>query len=163
MNKAFLIITFVFIFINSYSQTNESAKREKAITEEFTELKINNNSTNPSIISLISEYGGQDNDLGRISSWIGDPEIAGLEVARIGMPAYISKSGHITFSTRQEPKFNGPTLTLKERMRISHNGSVGIGTTNPLTKLDVVGDIAIGKGNINFYHKSNGLHLRREK
>ena len=49
-------------------------------------------------------------------------------------------NGEITFRTAPSGIAGNP-LTLTERMRITLDGKVGIGTTNPGYKLDVAGDI----------------------
>jgi len=51
-----------------------------------------------------------------------------------GTPTSVNMPGRITFSTRQ-------TTILTERMRISANGNVGIGTTNPQDTLHVNGTV----------------------
>ena len=60
--------------------------------------------------------------------------------------------GHISFSTG-----TGQSLNLNERVRITNNGNVGIGTSNPTAKLDV-------NGNINFTGSltSNGVPYGNE-
>ena len=68
--------------------------------------------------------------------------------------AQIVKSGNgfFTFHTNESG--------VKERMRISNNGNVGIGTYNPEGKLEVAGSLIVGKredaGVINFRRGSDG-------
>ena len=50
-----------------------------------------------------------------------------------------STKGHLVFGTRNDSSW--PSSAPLERMRIMDNGNVGIGTTNPVAKLDVNGSI----------------------
>ncbi|MCP9762254.1 hypothetical protein [Lacihabitans soyangensis] len=56
-----------------------------------------------------------------------------------------SQGADMRFSTTSNGTFN-----LIERMRISHDGKIGIGTTVPLSKLDVSGDISLSSPNLGF-------------
>lgn len=53
---------------------------------------------------------------------------------------------------------NGTEDTL-ERLRIDHDGQVGIGTTNPGALLDVDGDIRVGTGNTGCVEDSDGTPI----
>jgi len=83
----------------------------------------------------------------------------GWTAVRIGQ-AYnqLNYGGHIIFETNTGPT----TTTLAERMRITYDGKVGIGTTSPLDKLHVDGNISIKPDDsnspsyINFKRTSDG-------
>jgi hypothetical protein len=97
-------------------------------------LEIYNSDTTPGTISLKSsrnDFGYVD--VGRISA-----KQASVEVSRIGMPrAGGTNTGYLTFWTKSDN-----AADLSEKMRISENGNVGIGTTNPTSKLTVAGNIS---------------------
>jgi hypothetical protein len=61
---------------------------------------------------------------------------ARIQVTVEGPPSSANMPGRITFSTRE-------TTTLADRMRITANGNVGIGTNFPLSKLHVAGDLTL--------------------
>jgi hypothetical protein len=86
-------------------------------------LEVYSSDTTPGTISLKSsrnDFGYVD--VGRISA-----KQASVEVSRIGMPrAAGTNTGFLTFWTKAD---NSTDLT--EKMRISENGNVGIGTSNP--------------------------------
>ncbi len=52
-----------------------------------------------------------------------------------------ASGGGITFGTQD----NGSVFTLSEKMRINHNGNVGIGTPDPSAKLEVNGFTMLGE------------------
>jgi hypothetical protein len=97
-------------------------------------LEIYNSDTTPGTISLKSsrnDFGYVD--VGRISA-----KQASIEVSRIGMPrAGGTNTGFLTFWTKADN-----STDLSEKMRISENGNLGIGTTNPTSKLTVAGNIS---------------------
>lgn len=96
-------------------------------------LEIYNSDTTPAVISLKSNRNdAQFVDVGRISA----KQAAG-EIARIGMPrSGGSFTGYLTFWTKADN-----TADLTEKVRIAENGNMGIGTINPVNKLDVNGTI----------------------
>lgn len=59
------------------------------------------------------------------------------------------RGSRLQFFTTQ----NG-TTALAEKMRIDHNGNVGIGTISPLSKLDVSGDLILSKSGGGFGSRS---------
>ena len=63
----------------------------------------------------------------------------------------ISEGNALTFESSGALRFN--TSGVNERMRISPNGDVGIGTSNPQGKLEVVGNI---------YHNGSLIHSDRQ-
>jgi hypothetical protein len=73
-------------------------------------------------------FGGSDT-----TQWLEGPEIRG--VAHQGWSSSVQGS-FLSFHTKDDG-----TTTLDERMRIDHNGNVGIGTDTPTVALQVVGDI----------------------
>lgn len=56
-----------------------------------------------------------------------------------------NQGADMRFSTTSNGSF-----TYTERMRINHNGNIGIGTILPLSKLDVSGDISLSSPNLGF-------------
>lgn len=62
-------------------------------------------------------------------------------LARIGITDGGTNTGVLTFETKTNTSF--PDATTTEKMRITQNGDVGIGTTNPSAKLEVVGDVEV--------------------
>lgn len=96
-------------------------------------FEIYNSNTSPAIISLKSDRNDyQYVDVGRISAKQNLNEISRIAMAR----ADGSSTGYLTFWTKAD---NNESLT--EKLRISPNGNVGIGTTNPTSKLTVAGNI----------------------
>ena len=70
---------------------------------------------------------GENNDMAGLT------QITAVHVGPLG------KGTAMTFSTRNDSGTDfEPTNLVSEKMRINANGNVGIGTTNPLQKLDVV-------------------------
>ena len=64
----------------------------------------------------------------------------GVALRGIGDQNYGRKA--LVFYSGWEGNIDNPTITnLQERMRVSSNGNVGIGTTNPTSKLTVAGNI----------------------
>lgn len=96
-------------------------------------LEIYNSDTSPGVLSLRSNRNDlQFVDVGRISAKQGS-----VEVSRIGMPrSGETSTGYFTFWTKAANSEN-----LTEKVRISENGNMGIGTLNPQNKLDVKGTI----------------------
>lgn len=64
--------------------------------------------------------------------------------ARFGVLDAGDFSNHILFSVKQP---GATTNSLVERMRITSNGNVGIGNSNPTATLDVVGTFKLADGN----------------
>lgn len=56
----------------------------------------------------------------------------------------------LSFATNRDgDRSNGGSSTLTERMRISSEGNVGIGTTTPTAKLHVIGGLNFGRNTVN--------------
>jgi hypothetical protein len=94
--------------------------------------------TNPGKIYFVSTGNGVSNN-------------ATLEVLNNGI---VTNTGEFRFSARNQSN------TLAERMRISAEGRVGIGTTSPGVALDVVGDIRMGSGNNLYFNVTSGFSPR---
>ena len=79
--------------------------------------------------------------------WQGDGVSDIIDMATIQMRKENNANygdSYLSFQTRYETDRNsGGAGTLSEKMRISGNGNVGIGKTNPGSALDVVGDVEI--------------------
>ena len=91
--------------------------------------------------------GGDDNannSRGAIGmGWVGD--ISTMKTSSSTPSAIVFHDGSIRFMT-DNAKVVGTTynnFATSDRMRITPTGDVGIGTTNPVFKLDVKGDVAI--------------------
>jgi len=69
--------------------------------------------------------------------------VAGINIQSKGQQTTTSSGGFITLNT----SLSGSVNQIQERMRIDHNGQVGIGTANPSTALDVRGTITLGQNN----------------
>jgi hypothetical protein len=87
----------------------------------------------------------QDDDILGLISFTGDTGSAWLTAAQIfsavdGTPGSNDMPGRLVFSTRPD----GVAQSLTERMRIDSSGNVGINTTSPDIKLDVVGGTTSG-------------------
>jgi len=72
-----------------------------------------------------------------------------------GAPGSNDMPGRITFATTPDG-----TAAAVERMRIDNSGNVGIGTTSPVTKLDVAGTVKIADGSEPCTIAANGGMLR---
>ncbi len=68
-------------------------------------------------------------------------------------------NGGITFGTSSAANTAaGGSVTINEKMRISKNGSVGIGTASPNSKLDVAGDIRLNDNKIYLRPGTDAFH-----
>ncbi len=67
-----------------------------------------------------------------------------------------NEGAHLLFHTTSAATSNDP-YGINERMRITSNGNVGIGTTNPTKKLDVNGRVRIG--DINYSYGGTNYHV----
>ncbi|MDW3191080.1 MAG: hypothetical protein R8G66_01910 [Cytophagales bacterium] len=92
-------------------------------------LEIFHSSTTPGVIALKSTRNDAGHvDVGRISA-----KQYSTEVARIGMPrAAGTNTGYLTFWTK-----NDNNASLTEKVRISADGNMGIGTTSPSERLEI--------------------------
>ena len=82
----------------------------------------------------------------------------GLEIFNSSTTSYIGSYNRTTSAYRNAFLFANDTIFENggsERVRISSNGNVGIGTSNPLDKLDVLGNQFLGDG-----ANTTQLHLR---
>jgi hypothetical protein len=117
-------------------------------------LSIKNTSTGPKSLAYLKIYSGPGEAgtaLGHVSTTYLANE-APEDVAGFGILAS-SENGMIINATKPDLSpgiikfFNGQTSGTKfiETMRISSNGNVGIGTPNPIGKLNIVGNIDAGE------------------
>ncbi|MCT4603597.1 MAG: hypothetical protein N4A59_11950, partial [Marinifilum sp.] len=84
--------------------------------------------------NLVHAVGGQVTYRGGLSFGLGGPGIYSVNPNPAGSPYY----GEIRFHTTY---WNGDNYNNADRMVIKRNGNVGIGTTSPNYKLDVLGTI----------------------
>jgi hypothetical protein len=108
----------------------------------FTGLGSYNSSTLvESIDGLYIRKGGGDGSSVSISlgNAAGNNYFVGARIKHIRTGS--NSNGHLVFETKSDSSNN----TTVERMRITDNGNIGIGTTTPSQKLDVQGNIAITK------------------
>ena len=74
-------------------------------------------------------------------------DIAGANLTLAGGKGTGNAAGGALIFSTSDAGSSGATLqSLTEKMRISANGNVGIGTASPTTKLDVAGNINMGSG-----------------
>jgi hypothetical protein len=100
-------------------------------------------------------------------------EMASISAIRSGTSSASNSGSSLSFSTRRDENLGSATVTLaEERMRILHNGNVGIGTTAPAFPLDICGNsgtllrlkndkikYAGGQSNIEFWNASDDYPL----
>jgi hypothetical protein len=117
-------------------------------------LSLKNTSTGPKSLAYMKIYSGPGETgtaLGHISNTYRANE-SPEDVAGYGILAS-SENGMIISATKPDLSpgvikfFNGQTSGTKfiETMRINYNGNVGIGTSNPMGKLNIVGNIDAGE------------------
>lgn len=117
-------------------------------------LSIRNQNTGPKSLAYLKIYTGSDEagtSLGHISPTY-TANVSPADIAGYGILASSDK-GMIISATKPDLSpgiikfFNGQTSDTKfiENMRISENGNVGIGTTNPTTKLYIEGNVQDGQ------------------
>lgn len=138
-------------------------------------LEISNttSSTSTSFLGLTNPYGfafnaGQNvgSSLVYSSRWQGDGLSGIVEMCKIdGRKENSANYGdsYLAFQTRYETNRGaGGAGTLTEKMRISGNGNVGIGTTSPQAVLDVRNSCIVGDyAAVGFYNPNAALHCRR--
>lgn len=118
------------------------------------QLEIFDSVTTPAVISLQSSRNDASFvDVGNIVAKQGGDEVAKIGMSRAGQ----TNSGFLSLWTKEDND-----SSLKESMRISHKGSVGIGTTDPVQQLHVNGGNVriqsqhgyadIGAFNTNWFH-----------
>lgn len=89
--------------------------------------------------------GSDNNSEARLGFGTTFPDGSGHHTAIIKTVVPSNRGGDLVFQTR-EPGFGNIT----ERMRITNNGNVGIGTATPACKLDLNGDLIV-RGNQNIF------------
>ena len=121
--------------------TNQPVRITNSVTDTHTGLFLNNTGS-----TVGEKYGMQFGGYNQYS--IGG--IFGVLDSVSG-----STSGDITFDLG-----NGTSAgSLIERMRITHEGNVGIGTTSPSQKLEVAGNVKLGDSNKLLLGAGNDLEM----
>ncbi|GEM_PF-2131841 len=117
---------------------------------------INQDSSGNSYWSWGHRYDGTNN------TWVRTYSGAGLTQAKLGYGASQGFEILTDTSTTSDP----PALT--SRFIVRNDGNVGIGTTSPVEKLDINGNIKVGSGNIysgstlNLYPSTGGVALQAQ-